>query len=362
MTRTVRTVDAGGTSLSTARPSRAANSTFATASSAVRSSQGTRWAAPDVRASYTGGAGGRRPSRRCRSSSALRIVVWARWSTTWAMVHSPGTTMARAVASSRPSMAASNSATAARNRASIWGPGMPSARSVRYSMARCRSGERVIAAMLVSSVIAAPRSSEDDGLAVEAKHLAVHVGDLAEAHVVLDGIDEDRHDVAAVAAGVGELLEARLHPGRVATRLHAPDRLDLFQLDRLVDLEEIDRLPLGHRVLVDADHDLLVPVVHELVAIGGVGDLLLGIACVDGGDHAAHGVDPLDVLQGRGLHPVGHPLQVVRASQGVDGEGHPGLLRDDLLGAQGHRDRFLGGQGPRLVVRVGVQGLGAPQH
>src|SRR5262245_24906952 len=160
------------------------------------------------------------------------------------MVHSPGITTARAVASSRPSMAAPNSATAARKRASTCEPGMASARSVRYSMARWRSGERVIAVvMLVSSKGAAPRlgaiaatlpASKDDRFAIEAKHLAVHVGHLAQAHVVLDGIDEHRHHVAAALAGVGELLEALVHAGRVAAGLHAPHRLDLLPLDGVV--------------------------------------------------------------------------------------------------------------------------------
>src|SRR5262245_20129079 len=319
MTRTVRTVDAGGTSLSTARPSRAANSTFAWASSAVRSSQGRRWAAPDVNASYTGGAGGRRPSSRWRSSSALRIVVWARWSTTWAMVHSPAASTARAVASSTPSMADSNSVTAARKRASTWAPGIASARSVRYSRARCRSGESVVVVILASSRIATCSGSEDDGLAIEPEDPAVHIGDLTQAHVVLDGVDQDRHHVPATRAGIGQLLEPSLHPGRVATGLDPPDGLDLLRLDRLVQAQIVDGLLVGHGVFVDAHHYLLVPVVHELIAIGGVRDLLLRIARVDGADHAAHRIDALDVLERRRLHPVGHAFEVIRAAQRIDG-------------------------------------------
>src|SRR3989304_4144629 len=77
---------------------------------------------------------------------------------------------------------------------------------------------------------------------------------LLAARVVLPRVDEHRHDVPATAAGLGDLLEPPLDPGRVAGGLEPPDLLDLLALHRLVDPEGADRALLAHRLLVHA-HD-----------------------------------------------------------------------------------------------------------
>src|SRR5262245_38919986 len=114
---------------------------------------------------------------------------------------------------------------------------------------------------------------KDDGFAIQAKTLPVYVRNLAEARVVLHRVDQHRHHVALAAARLGQLLEPPLHLGGVARGLEAADALDLLVLDRRVDLQVVDGTLLRHRVLVDADDDLLVAVLHELIAVGGVGDL-----------------------------------------------------------------------------------------
>ena len=58
----------------------------------------------------------------------------------------------------------------------------------------------------------------------------------------------------------------------------------------------------------------------------------------------------------------GQLLHEVGAAQRVGRVHHPGLVGDDLLRAQRDGDRLLGGQGQRLVQRVGVQRLRAAQH
>ena len=61
-------------------------------------------------------------------------------------------------------------------------------------------------------------------------------------------------------------------------------------------------------------------------------------------------------------------MSFVRASisyepaDGIDGVGHTGLERDDLLRAQRKGGRFFGGQRQRLVAAVAVQRLRAAQH
>ena len=132
-------------------------------------------------------------------------------------------------------------------------------------------------------------------------------------------------------------------------------------LDGVVDLV-VGHRPVVHHVLVDADHDLVPAVVQELVAVGGVRDLLLRIAPVDGAHHAAELVDRPDIRHRLRFHLVGERLEEVRAAERIDGEGCSRLLRDDLLRAEGDGDRLLGGQRQDLVVGIGVQGLRPAEH
>jgi hypothetical protein len=53
---------------------------------------------------------------------------------------------------------------------------------------------------------------------------------------------------------------------------------------------------------------------------------------------------------------------VVGAAERVDRVDDAGLVRDHLLRPQGKSDGVLGGQGERLVVRVGVQRLRAAEN
>src|SRR5438105_6822786 len=80
----------------------------------------------------------------------------------------------------------------------------------------------------VSWFVFVSRRLEDDRLTVETEHLAIDVRDLAEAHVVLHGIDQHRHHVALLAARFGHLLDAALHPGAVARRVVAHDATNLL--------------------------------------------------------------------------------------------------------------------------------------
>src|SRR4029450_5088924 len=116
---------------------------------------------------------------------------------------------------------------------------------------------------------------EDHGLAIKPEHLPVHVRDLAERDVVLHRVHQDRHHVPAVTTRFRELLEPALALGGVTRRLDPADSLDLLALDGVVDLEDGQRPLLGHHVLVHAHHRLLAAIVHELIAIRGVGDLAL---------------------------------------------------------------------------------------
>ena len=147
---------------------------------------------------------------------------------------------------------------------------------------------------------------------------------------------------------------------RVVSRLSRVRRRSLRRRDLAVvafgvHLEDRDLDRLVHREVVDADDRAVVLVDLALVAEGGVGDLALEEAVLDGGEDAAEVLDLAEVGVGLGFGVVGQLLDEVAAAERVDGVGDAGLVGDDLLGAQGEACGLLAGQGERLVHRVGVQ-------
>ena len=67
-------------------------------------------------------------------------------------------------------------------------------------------------------------------------------------------------------------------------------------------------------------------------------------------------------LLGLTFHLVGERLDEPRAPEGVRYVRDPGLVGDDLLGAQRDAGRLLGGQRQDLVHRIGMQALGPSEH
>ncbi len=117
---------------------------------------------------------------------------------------------------------------------------------------------------------------------------------------------------------------------------------------------------------VDADQDLLAGVDGALVGVGGVLDLLLDVAALDGAEHAVEPVaiecgDGVEVGLGAGFELVGEGFDEVGAGERVGGVGDAALVGEDLLGAEGDAGGLLGGQGEGLVEAVGVQALRAAE-
>ena len=95
-----------------------------------------------------------------------------------------------------------------------------------------------------------------------------------------------------------------------------------------------------------------------LDAVGGLLDLALLEAALDGRERAAHRVDLVEVGRRGGLELVGQRLDEPGAGQRVRRLGDAGLVGDDLLGPEGEPGGLHRRQGERLVAGVGVQALG----
>ena len=71
--------------------------------------------------------------------------------------------------------------------------------------------------------------------------------------------------------------------------------------DAFVDVQRMRRFFLDDK-LVHADDDFFLGLDGALVLVGSFGDFLLRITALDGLDHAAHGVQLAEVVEGSLFH------------------------------------------------------------
>ena len=184
--------------------------------------------------------------------------------------------------------------------------------------------------------------------------------DLAQGDLGLHGVQEPWHQVVGPAGRPLDGIEGarRPSPSRRAAEIpvappaafaHRGSSWNSSAGRRLLDDE-----------LVDAHDDPRPGLDLLLVAVRRVLDLPL-----HEGDRLHRAAEPVDLVD-VGLRPVldvaGEALHHVGPAQRVDGRRHPRLVREDLLGPERDAHRRLGGQGQRLVHRVGVQRLAAAQN
>ena len=101
-------------------------------------------------------------------------------------------------------------------------------------------------------------------------------------------------------AAVRRAVEAAVDFGLGAIGAKFLEALGLAMGDGFVDLQNFERVFLGDEI-VHAHDDFFFAVDFHLIAVGGFGDFALRIAAFDGSDHAAHGVDLVDVVPGAAL-------------------------------------------------------------
>ena len=141
-----------------------------------------------------------------------------------------------------------------------------------------------------------------------------------------------RLDFVIVAAGTQDLEFLRLVAAHGLVNI---ERVHLFLFDGKI---------------IHADHDLLFGLHRALILVRSFGNFFLREAILNGLDHAAHGVEPVKVVERALLHIERELFQEVRAGQRIDGLRHAGFVGNDLLRAQRDARRFLRGQRQRLVV------------
>ena len=156
-------------------------------------------------------------------------------------------------------------------------------------------------------------------------------------------------------------MERRGHGLSVARAAKFLDGLLLLTLDRVIDVEDLERLLLGVGEVVDADDDLLLRVHGALVGVGRVHDLALREPGLDRLDHAPQGVDAAEVVEAPALHFRRQLLDEVGTAERVDGVGYPRLVSDHLLRAERELDREVRRERQRLVERVGVERVRAAE-
>src|SRR5713101_451287 len=195
-----------------------------------------------------------------------------------------------------------------------------------------------------------PVPSDADRLLEPAEDVQEHGVHLADRAVRLHARHQPRHHVLRPRRRSLELVERCPDGGAVAAPLHLAQAGQLPLADAGIRLEQRELRLLLLREAVDAHYDLLPGFEAPLLPVGLLRDLPLDGAALDGSNHAAQAVDPLDQRRDLRLHPVGEGLDVPGAPERIGDRGHAGFVREDLLGAQRELRRLRRRQRERLVV------------
>ena len=171
----------------------------------------------------------------------------------------------------------------------------------------------------------------------------------------LDCFDKEGHQRAIrCAGGLGNLPQERLDAAIVTRGPQLLQRCYLIQPHLLVDAQQFG-LHRGRRlILINANHNLLVPLNGALGLVGGILDFTLDKTLFDCAQRATQFIDLLNISGGLPFNLVGQCFDIISAPQRINGVGHPALVGDNLLCAQGDLDRFFGGQGHGFVHTVGM--------
>src|SRR5215211_9541956 len=189
------------------------------------------------------------------------------------------------------------------------------------------------------------------------EHTAERIGDLAERRELRQGLIHRVEEVLGVLSRIFQASEGLLD-GRVV-----PDLLELRETfllpltDGLVDGVKfhIGVLGAARGIAVDADDDTFISLDLALVTVGGVLDLTLHKALLDGLYRAPHLVDATYVGPGCLFDGVGKRLDVVGTGERVCRLCQAALARKDLLGSESDARAPFRREGEGFVERVGVQ-------
>src|SRR2546426_4846156 len=149
-------------------------------------------------------------------------------------------------------------------------------------------------------------------LCVRPINLPQRIADFAYSGVSANSIDDEWHGVrgrdtpirlSPRLLGSGSLQRAQTSVYFVIRTSFAQggELSRLLPRDALIDIKSIRRL-FFYCELVHADDDLLFGFDGPLILIRCLSDFFLRISALDGFDHAAHGVELAEIVQGTALH------------------------------------------------------------
>src|SRR5215831_9771119 len=140
-------------------------------------------------------------------------------------------------------------------------------------------------------------SSDYRRFLVFAPDVPERVAHFSYGRVCAHGVDEKRHGVGRRAGPLLQRFERGMHTGIVARLTQLIELRELPLRGGLVDVQGPDwLLVIGHE-LVHADDDLVALLDGLLEFVRTLGDFALRITLFNGGDHAAHAIDRVEVRE-----------------------------------------------------------------
>jgi hypothetical protein len=128
----------------------------------------------------------------------------------------------------------------------------------------------------------------------------------------------------------------------------------------LPDVKNVWRPLFDHKIIY-SDSDLFVCLHCALVLVARLSNFFLRISPLDCFHHSTHLIELGEIIEGAVFHVERLLFDEITSAQRIDSLSDSGFKRNNLLRAECDSGRFFSGKRERLVVGVGVQGLGSAE-
>src|SRR5579872_2219732 len=212
-----------------------------------------------------------------------------------------------------------------------------------------------------STSLASVTGLNHDRWAIRPERPPQRVADLAHRRVGAHSLQDRRQEVCPSPCLPTQRRQGGIDARPVPLRPNAPQPGLLPVDDRRIHTEDLGRSLFSGLEAIDAHDDAVSGLDVLLVSVRRLADLPLHVSRLDRPEHAADLADAVEIRHRPPLDLGREGLHIIGTGQRVDRIGHPTLVADDLLRAQGEQRRLVRRQRERLVPGVRVERLGAAE-
>src|SRR5260370_4078357 len=208
-------------------------------------------------------------------------------------------------------------------------PASRNARAITLAPRSCPSSPGLATNTRIGLFIQSDRAR----LRIGAEHIPQRFTDVTERGVSADSVQNVRHAVLRTLGRAPQGIQRSGYAPLIPSRPQRRQLAYLALMRRLIDLKDLDGFLAIRLERIDTYDNLITSFNLPLVAVAGVGDFALWESTLDRRDHAAHFVDPADVIPRGILGCASEMFEKIAAAERIRRGGDAALVGDHLLSA-----------------------------